>query len=260
MGFIILGLITYTLFFIFLPGVGTFSLRRKWGQFRNTVYRYSTLPRLSVCIDLKCQNIYTLHNGQEELVKNNWRNVSSIVEGTPFFIVGRLDYVGGIPFLVGDKKDPLLVLLHDSNSNIFEALIKKGRAKNDMWNSYSPYAYITGIFILIILSYFAYKSSYDKTNSFYLLVAAGTPFYFILPPGLIFYLMYRKLWDISIRLSVLRDLSKLKGKNLKMYKFNVMSKSREKWSLLFYLLGYIVNTLIAGFILFKMYQLLIYGF
>lgn len=289
MFFIILGFSSYILFFVLLPGIGAVVTRRRWSSFREKLYKYANLEELSyksikeakkfifkgklesfksddiiwlkgaslsLCIDLNGQILYTLSNNN--LIQTNWNNVLSMVEGTSFFVVGDLKYKDGVPFLEGDKKEPLLVVVHDKEYDIFQSLISKARDKNEMWNSYTPYSYITGVFILIILSYFAYKSSYNKTASFYLLVAAGTPFYFILPPGLILYLKYRKEWDKSIRYSILRDLSNLRNNRNRYEKFKWYSKLRERASLMFYMSGYLLNTMIAGTILYKMYQLLIY--
>lgn len=289
MFFIILGLASYFLFFMGLPGVGAIITRRKWTLFRNRICSYSNLPllkydniksgnkyvfkgklesfksddvvwltgdSLSLCIDLNRQDIYTLN--RDIFSQTNWSSVISMVEGTSFFVIGKVVYKNGTPYLTGDSDDPLLVVIHDKEYNVFRALIEKARDRNEMWNSYSPYSYITGVLILIILSYLAYISSYNKFTSYCLLVAAGTPFYFILPPGLFFYLKFRKLWDMSIRLSVLRDLYALQD-NSKSLCFKRLAKVKERRSLLFYILGYILNVIIAGTILYKMYRLLIYS-
>lgn len=292
MFFILAGVGTYLLFFIFFPGGGVVITRRRWRNFRNLLYRYYQFPELtyknleegkvfsfqgrlesfknddilwiksetlSICVELAKVDIYSLYSRRGKLDKINWNQVSSMVEGTPFLIVGKLEYRNGIPYLVGSEEYPILVVIHDSSDKIFEYLIVKGREKSDMWNSYTPYSHITGVLILIILSYLAYRGYYNKTNSFYLMVIAGTPFYFILPPGLFFNLKFRRIWNYSIRFSVLRDLYKLHGNYLKANKYNRLAKSREKMSLLYYVCGYLLNITIAGIILFKMYQLLIYG-
>lgn len=292
MFFMLFGALIYIIFFIFLPGVGAVTLRRRWYNFRELVYRYSSVPALeyynlqpgelfsfngklesfkdddvvwlkgetlSICIDLNKQDIYTLSKRKDQLYKSQWDSVSSLVEGTRFYVFGHLEYNRGVPYLVGSGNEDLLVVITDGNESIFEMLLKNGRDKNEMWNSYTPYTYITGVLILIILSYFSYRTSFNKTSSFFLLLAAGTPFYFIIPPGLFFYLYYRRLWDISVRWSILRDLKRLKGDY---YSSNIMkskSKSRERQSLLFYLLGYLLNMSIASLILYRMFQLIIFS-
>lgn len=290
--FIIIGSLVYISFFIVLPGFGAISLRNKWKNFRELVYSYSSIPSLeydnlekgelfsfkgklesfknddivwlkgetlSICINLNKQDIYTLSRRKDEVIKARWDNITSLVEGTMFFVFGHLEYVGGIPYLIGTENEDLLVIIGCEEDKIFESLIKNGRNKNEMWNSSTPYSYITGVLILIILSYFSYTTSSNKTGSFFLLLAAGTPFYFILPPGLFFYLEYRKYWEKSVRWSVLKDLKRLMGD---FYSSDIMrrkSKSRERLSLLYYLLGYLTNLLIAGIILYKLFLIIIYN-
>lgn len=286
------GILVYLLFFILLPGIGAVSLRRRWTKFRKTLFSYSREPMLeyynlesakkfcfkgelesfrddnvvwlrgetlSVCIDLDKQYIYSLTKNSESLKRNRWSNISSLVEGTMFYVFGTLIYDRGVPYLVGNNSEDLIVVICDDDKNIYEDLLRKARDKNEIWNSFSPYLYITGVFLLIILSYISYTSYSNKTWSFYLLVAAGTPFYFIIPPGLIFYLQYRKMWDKALRFLILKDLKLLRGDYFTSEKMGLRSKYKEITSLLFYVFGYLVNTTIAGLILFKVYQLIIYS-
>lgn len=286
------GILVYMLFFILLPGVGAVSLRRRWTKFRKTLFSYSKEPMLeyfnlestkkfcfkgelesfrddnvvwlrgetlSVCIDLDKQYIYSLTKNSETLTRNRWSNISSLVEGTMFYVFGTLIYDKGVPYLVGSSSEDLIVVICDEDKNIYESLIRKGRDKNEIWNNFSPYLYITGVFLLIILSYISYTRYSNKTWSFYLLVAAGTPFYFIIPPGLMFYLQYRKMWDKALRFLILKDLKLLRGDYFTSEKMGLRSKSREVLSLLLYVAGYLVNTTIAGLILFKVYQMIIYS-
>lgn len=290
--FLISGVVTYILFFVLLPGISAVITRARWRKFRQSIIRSAEFQELnynnceignryrfygklesfvndntvwlkgetlSISIDLTKISIFRLYKGDYKVDRTPWSSLSSIVEGADFFVTGVLEYVNGSPCLVSGDETPLNVVICDGQKKVVEELIIKARDKNELWNSYTPYLYITGVFILIILSYFAYKSSYDKTDSFYLLVAAGTPFYFILPPGLLFYLIYRSIWERSIRLSILGELSLLKGKKSRFERFGRKSKIRERASLILYLLGYLTNIIIAGFILLRMYQLLIYS-
>lgn len=288
----VFGTIIYIIFFILIPGAGAITLRKSWREFRRLIFSYSTVPELeyqtlvpgkpfsfkgklesfknddivwlkgeslSICINLKKQHIYTISSNKEEMSRSRWSEISSIVEGTQFFIFGFLEFIDDIPYLVGSEQESLLVVISENEENIFQRLLKKGRDKNEIWNSYTPYSYITGVLLLIILSYFSYKTNSNKTISYFLLLIAGTPFYFIIPPGLFFYLKYRRIWDISIRWSTLSDLKRLNGDDFSSEKYRVKSKSREKLSLLLYLFGYIMNLIIAGIILFKIFLLIIYS-
>lgn len=292
MVYLLLGFLVYLLFFIVLPGVGAVSLRRRWNRFRKTLFSYSKEPMLeysnlestkrfcfkgelesfrddnvvwlrgetlSVCIDLDKQYIYSLTKNADTLTRNRWSNISSLVEGTQFYVFGTLIYHRGVPYLVGNSSEDLIVVICDEDTNIYENLIRKARDKNEIWNSFSPYLYITGVFLLIILSYISYTSYSNKTWSFYLLVAAGTPFYFIIPPGLIFYLQYRKMWEKALRFLILRDLKLLRGDYFTSEKMGLRSKKGEFQSLLLYVAGYLLNTSIAAIILYKVYQLIIYN-
>ncbi len=287
----VLGTLAYIIFFIIIPGIGAVHLRRRWAAFRDLISVYTKLPvleyhniklgeqysfkgrlesikadnilwlkgeSLSININLKDQDIYTVSHTNESIYKTNWTDISSIIEGTQFIVFGFLTYKNGNPFLTGNEVEPLLVILSENEEVNFETLLVNGRDKNELWNSYSPYSYITGVLLLIIFSYFSYKTSFDKLISFYLLLIAGTPFYFIIPPGLIFYLKYRKLWDKSVRWSILSDLKKFRDDYYCADKYRKISKSRERVSLLYYLLGYICNISIAGVILYTAFQVILF--
>ncbi len=291
MNLIIIGLIVYLLFFLFLPGISAVMTRRKWTQFRGLVQKYSTMKiltyrnlelnnsyiflgelesiksdnliwlkgeTLSISIDLTKKDIFRLYkDGGVEIAR--WENLTSLLEGSKFYIGGTLEYRNGAPYLK-DKEDlPMLVVNYDDEDwDITRELLIKGRYKNELWNSFTPYSYITGVLLLIILSYVAYKTNTNKVYSYYILLAAGTPFYFILPPGLIFYLQFRKFWSISFRFSILRDLYNLKLNEKKNILFRSKSKFYENISLLFYLLGYVLNIILAGMILLRVFALYIF--
>lgn len=292
MVFIVLGFIIYVFFFIFFPGIGAVLLRKRWARFRKLIHGYSKVPileydnlnlgrkfsftgklesfksddivwlrsdTLSLCINLKNQDVYSLSGRKKNLIKSRWDSVSSLVEGTPFSVFGYLTYIKGVPYLTGAKNEDLIVVISEGERSIFEMLLEKGRDKNEVWNSYTPYSYITGVLSLIILAYFSYRTISNKTGAFFLLLAAGTPFYFVIPPGLFLYLKYRKLWDRSIRWAILRDLKLLKGDYYSSDIMRIKSKNRERLSLLFYLCGYLLNIFIAGIILFNIFQIIIYN-
>jgi hypothetical protein len=288
---IIIGFIVYVVFFLFIPGISAVLTRRKWVRFRALVQKYSKKnfltyknlelnkayvflgelesiktdnliwlkgETLSISIDLTKRDIFRLYkDGGVEIAR--WENLTSLLEGAKFYIGGTLEYSRGAPYLRDTEDIPMLVVNYDDEDrNITRELLVKGRYKNELWNSVTPYSYITGVLILIILSYIAYKTNTNKVYSYYILLAAGTPFYFILPPGLIFYLQFRRLWSISFRFSILRDLYNLSGNLFKSMTFRNKSKFFEKSSLLFYLFGYIVNIILAGMILLRVFTLYIF--
>lgn len=290
MFFIVIGVIIYISFFVILPGIAAVTLRRRWEKFRSLILNYSAVQSLeyfnfknngkfsfrgklesfknddviwlkgeslSICINLNDQNIYTLTRNNNEVIKEKWDNITSLIEGTSFFVCGYLEFIGGIPYLVGSEDENLLVVIGHEQEDFFESLLVNGRSKNEMWNSYTPYAFITGVLILIILSYFSYTTLSDKTFAFLLLLAAGTPFYFIVPPGLFFYLKYRKNWDRSIRWAILKDLKKLQGNIYSSLLMKKRSKRDERCALAYYLLGYLLNLIVAGIILFQLFQIII---
>ncbi len=289
---LIIGITVYILFFVLFPGYAGIVVRRRWRRFREQIFKYVSVPRLeyfnisqgdlftfngqlesfkndnivwlkseslSVCIDLEGQELHIISGVDRGISKTSWESVSSIVEGSSFFVAGQLEQKNGTSFLKDSEGEKLLVVISESKDKIYELLLERGRDKNEIWNSYAPYSYITGVLILIILSYFAYRSNSNKLGSYLLLLAAGTPFYFILPPGLYFYLKHRKLWETSVRWSILRDLRRLRGKIGLSDKFRSISKQIEYLSLFFYLLGYLLNTAIAGIILFNVFQLILFS-
>lgn len=289
------GIMVYLVFFLLLPLSGAILVRRRWRIFRSRVVDMMELPFLeygdirsnrsgfyklyarlealkgddeiwlknesvSVCTNLKKSDIYLLsrEDMEDTLVKTSWSELSTIVEGSHFFISGCLKKERGIPFLAPKEDKNLLVIIYDEGrEDLTERIIKEGRQKNELWNTLTPYAYIIGVLSLIILSFISYKSSVSKIDSYLLLVAAGTPFYFVLPPGLFFYMIYRKKWQNARKFRELRDLFFLKKRVEISLACVRKARNNEVLALLLFILGYLLNVSIASVIIFKMYLFLL---
>jgi hypothetical protein len=148
--------------------------------------------------------------GEETPEKIRWERISALAEGAKVFVGGTLVCRDGRRSFVSTKENPLLVIFHDGPDHSLTArVIRAGRQRGEYWNGLTPYALAMGAIALIILAgWFLFRPAYRLTvitSVFALFI----PLYPILPPGLLFTVVYRRIAWRSRILRAYRDLARL---------------------------------------------------
>ncbi len=135
-----------------------------------------------------------------------WKQISSLPGKTPIFIAGTLTVQNEQPEFQSKSKEPLLVVLYDGDR---QSLLKRGiwggRQRNEYWNQFTLISLITGSMALVLLSYILNSNSIVGL-SFALSLSPLAP---LLPPGVLFLLLYRYFWKKARVLRAERDLQRL---------------------------------------------------
>jgi hypothetical protein len=117
-------------------------------------------------------------------------------------------------------ENPLLVIFYENSTrSLTVRAIRAGRHRNEFFNFLTPYALILGAFAQIIIALsFLSRPAFRLTmvSSF---IALFTPLFPWMPPGILFTIIYRRLWWRARIFRAYRDLARLplrfipRGKN-----------------------------------------------
>lgn len=123
-----------------------------------------------------------------------WDRVSTLTEGARVFVGGLLKPLDNRMTFVSTKENPLLVIFYDGpDRSLTNGVIRAGQYKNEYWNRLTPYGLILGAFSLIIMAFSFLSRPAFRLTAMSAFIALFIPLYPLLPPGMIFTFLYRRL-------------------------------------------------------------------
>ena len=142
--------------------------------------------------------------------KIRWDRISSLTEGTKVFVGGSLTCQDGRWSFVSTKETPLMVIFYDGpDHSLATKTTWAGRHRGEYFNSITPYSLITGaVCLLFIAALFLPRPAFLLTV-IVALVAVFIPLFPLMPPGLLFTVVYRRLAWRSRIFRTYSDLAKL---------------------------------------------------
>lgn len=171
---------------------------------------------VSAIVDLSRAPLYVLAPGSADapaeagsIERLMWSSVSSLVEGTNIFVAGLLVLEDGRPVFIDRPDGPLVAICHDGSKDwLVSRLIAGGRAPNEYWNNLTRISMAIGLVsisaILLLL-----RTSMFPTLRVLMFLAGLSPVLPFAPPGLAFFLFYRRLWRRALASRTARDLFRL---------------------------------------------------
>ncbi len=178
---------------------------------------------VSVSLDLEGLPLYILPSVTKENTQLNtnmypdespkrtyWSSIFSFPEKTSFFVSGELIHKDGRSKFKNSKKNPLMVIIYDCEDyDFYSHAILSGRQRNEYWNLLTPGTLTAGSFALFIYFYLLIQIPYMHFVAVTALSFSLVPVLPFLPPGLLFYYIYRHFWKKARILRAERDLLKL---------------------------------------------------
>ena len=142
--------------------------------------------------------------------KIRWEKVSSLTEGTKVFVGGCLSCQEGRWGFVSSKESPLMVIFHDGpDHSLATKTVWAGRHQGEYLNPVTPYSLIIGALCLLFIATFFLQRPAFRPAVIVSIAAIFTPLFPLVPPGLLFTVVYRHLtWKARI-LRAYSDLAKL---------------------------------------------------
>jgi hypothetical protein len=139
-----------------------------------------------------------------------WNRISTLSEGAKVFIGGELKKQDERLNFISTKENNLMVIFYNCpDEELTNGIIRAARTRNEYWNSITPVSLVLGALALI---YFA--STFLNRPAFRLtvitsLVAIFVPLLPMLPPGLLFTFLYRRLTWHARKLRAYWDIVRL---------------------------------------------------
>jgi len=139
-----------------------------------------------------------------------WNRVSTLTEGAKVFIGGQIMTQSGRLSFCSTKENPLLVLFYNCpDTELTGGVIRAARTRNDYWNSFTPISIVIGALALVyIAASFLGRPAFSLTV-ISALIAIFVPVLPVIPPGILFMVLYRRLTWHARNLRAYWDLSNL---------------------------------------------------
>jgi len=145
-----------------------------------------------------------------------WERVSSLTEGAKVYVGGLLARRDGRWSFASTKEKPLMVIFYDGpDLSLTTRAIRAGRHRGEYWNGITPYSLVIGALCQIITAALFLSRPAFRITVMVSLIALFVPLYPMVPPGLLFTVLYRRLAWRSRILRSYRDLARLPLRYLK---------------------------------------------
>ncbi|GHV06699.1 hypothetical protein FACS189485_15670 [Spirochaetia bacterium] len=154
--------------------------------------------------------------GEEAPERVRWDRVSTLTEGARVFVGGALMLRDKRWAFASTPDAPLMVIFYDGpDRSLAVRSIRAGRHRNEYWNGITPYALILGALCLIFEAVSFLPRPAFRLTAITAFAAVFVPLYPMVPPGLLFTVMYRRLWWRARIFRAYRDLARLPLKYFK---------------------------------------------
>ncbi len=173
-----------------------------------------------------------------------WKDVRALPEGVTFLVAGRLIEKDGRGQFHTLPQHKLLFLAYEGRSQtVLPRTIWSSRHKNELWNFLTPLSLAVGLAALLAAGYFLLKMPGERAEGLVALALALLPSTFFLPPGILFFYWFSRIWGKSRRHRAERDVLAFEGKSgtLAWMKEKHLARRHEILAMLAFLTGATIN-------------------
>jgi hypothetical protein len=139
-----------------------------------------------------------------------WNRVSTLTEGVKVFIGGRIKKQNNRLNFISTKENPLIVIFYNCpETELPGEIIRCARTHNDYWNSFTPASLVIGALALVYVAAAFLNRPAFRLTVISALIAAFVPILPIIPPGLLFTVLHRRMTWYSRKFRAYWDLARL---------------------------------------------------
>jgi len=152
----------------------------------------------------------TLDPGEDAPEQINWSHATMLTEGTKVYVGGALVFRDEQWIFVSSKEAPLTVIFFDGpDRSLTSRAISAGRHRNEYWNGVTPYSLAIGVLcqIRIALSYL-HRPAF-RPMLITAIIAMFIPLFPMIPPGILFTTIFRRLSWQARKFMAYSDLARL---------------------------------------------------
>jgi hypothetical protein len=183
-----------------------------------------------------------------------WKEMNALVEGSRFFVAGTATReMGSLAFQGWDREGgvPLVIMYDCSDELVLERAMWTGRQRNEYWNHLTPISLIVGFLAEILWAVRVFDES--RFYAFIGILASLVPLLPLVPPGVVGFYVYRRLWRRGRRIRAARDMAALRSRDPKdtavERRFTRHAFVHEGAGMVLFLGGFAINAYIAAIVL-----------
>ncbi|MCL2879442.1 MAG: hypothetical protein FWF29_04275 [Treponema sp.] len=148
--------------------------------------------------------------GGEVPERINWNRVTTLTEGSRVYAGGSLVFRDDRWIFVSTKDNPLIVIFYDGpDRSLTTRTISAGRRRNAYWNNVTPYSLAMGALCLILISLSYLNRPVFRLTVITSLIALFIPLFPMIPPGILFTIICRRISWQARKFMVYSDLARL---------------------------------------------------
>ena len=123
-----------------------------------------------------------------------WNRVSTLTEGAKVFIGGQIKTQNNRLSFCSTKENPLMVLFYNCpDRELAGSIIRAARTRNEYWNSFTPVSLVMGALALVYMAASFLGRPAFRLTVISALVAVFVPALPVVPPGILFTVLYRRM-------------------------------------------------------------------
>lgn len=202
------------------PPTGTWRLTGTLEAFEGSDRLWVGNDRVSAAVSLRGVPVYFLDDhpepfalGVEPPRKAEAASLGALPEGTQFLVSGALarDVRGPVHFASRPETDLLVIAFEGDSSTVLQRAVSSGRPMIDHWNAWTPVSVGLGFLLLLVLSYADLRSTGHRESGLLGLALALLPSTFFLPPGIVFFYGFARLWARARESRARSDLARVQA-------------------------------------------------
>jgi hypothetical protein len=148
--------------------------------------------------------------GRETPRRIKWEHLTSLTEEARVFVGGALVVMDNRLTFASTREKPLMVIFYDGpDRSLAIRVIRAGRQGNEYWNALTPYALALGAFSQLIIIFTYIQRPVFQLSMITAFAAMLIPLFPWIPPGLVFTVIYRRLWWRGRVYRAYRDIVRL---------------------------------------------------
>jgi len=170
---------------------------------------------LTIPVSLEKTICYLLpvHDGEgipEAPEQIRWNRVSTITEGAKVFIGGQIKTRNNRLSFCPAKENPLMVIFYNCpDTELTGGIIRAARTRNEYWNSLTPISIVIGALALVYMAASFLGRPAFRLTVISALVAIFVPVLPVIPPGILFTVLYRRMTWHARNFRAYRDIARL---------------------------------------------------
>ena len=148
--------------------------------------------------------------GEEELEQLKWDKISALTEGARVYVGGAMIKQDERWIFIATRETPLLIIFYDGpDYSLTPRTIQKGRQRNEYWNLITPYSLAIGALSQILIALGYLNRPTFRLTVITSIIALFIPLFPLIPPGILFTTIHRRLALQARIYRAYRDLMRL---------------------------------------------------